>query len=349
MAASTWERFVNTDPLSLPSTFSIDECLDFPMSSLEYNFILLKYCGIWCPLEWSSGWKTRFYSCYTAIVVAVVFTISSADMIKTLLSIGYVEEFAEGMLLLLTLISCCGKILTLLVHRQRIILLFETFKCPVCQATNSQEAAVRKTSHQSMRTRTDGFICVMVSTMMLMTIRCITTNIPRRTLPLRIWLPFDVDTEKVYWLVFFVEFFSLFFAGIIDIAYATLVPTFMSSICEQFGLLECRIQLFILSIENSQYPEKHRIQFEKKQFVDSVQHHLLLFQFANEANDIFGPALLMQYISSITVISQNPLYLALRSSSRCLSIHISKSSNFHTHYITFFSNPPKNEFLPMKI
>lgn len=121
------------------------------MSSLEYNFTLLKYCGVWCPLEWSLGWKTRFYSSYTVIVVVGVFSMSLAEMIETLLSLGNVEEFAEGMFMLLTMISCCGKVLTLLVYRKRIILLFEKFQCPVCQASNPQEAAVRKTYHQSMR------------------------------------------------------------------------------------------------------------------------------------------------------------------------------------------------------
>ncbi|KAK0072616.1 hypothetical protein PV326_014298, partial [Microctonus aethiopoides] len=198
------------------------------------------------------------------------------EMIETLLSLGNIEEFAEGMFMLLTLISCCGKVLTLLVYRKRIILLFETFKCPVCQTSNPQEAA-----------NSNRWIYM----------RNVDNNDVNDTPLLRNKYSSSNNT---------IENLAAFQCGhrksIIDIAYATLVPTFMSSICEQFGLLECRIQLFIMSIENSKNSQKDRIEFEKKRFADFIQHHLLLFQFASDANDIFGPALLIQYISSITVI-----------------------------------------------
>lgn len=103
-------------------------------------------------------------------------------------------------------------------------------------------------------------------------------NIPRRTLPLKIWLPFDVGTRSIYWLVYFEEFLSLFIAAVIDIAYDTLVPGFMSSICEQFGLLAVRVQTFAARIDELKYFEMNRIYLEKKQFTKFVQHHLLLFQ-----------------------------------------------------------------------
>ncbi|KAK0179859.1 hypothetical protein PV327_005570 [Microctonus hyperodae] len=316
------------EPISLSSTFTVDVCLNFPMSSLDYNFTLLKYCGIWRPRDWSPGWKTRFYSSYTAFVIIVVFAMSLAEMIDIFLSLNNIEEFADGMFMLLTMISCCGKILTLLVYRQRIILLLETLECRICQTNNSMETAVRETYHQSMRIRTKAFTCVVISTIVVMTISYCSLNIPRRTLPLRIWLPFDVGTDKVYWLVFFEEFLSLFFAAIIDIAYDTLVPAFMSSICEQFGLLECRIRTFVMGIDNNyKYSEKHRIKLEKKQFADFVQHHLLLFRFADEANDIFGPAILVQYISRTELTDASQTFSSAMYSARWDKLHASNKKS----------------------
>ncbi|KAK0073978.1 hypothetical protein PV325_008934 [Microctonus aethiopoides] len=270
---------------------------------------MAEYCGIWRPREWSPGWKTRFYSSYTAFVIVVVFAMTLAEMMDIILSLGNVEDFVGGMFMLLTMMSCCGKILTMLLYRQRIILLLETLECHVCQTNNHKEAAIRLIYQQSMRVRTKAYTTVVAATIVVMTISYCTINIPRRTLPLKIWLPFDVGTHTIYWLVYFEEFLSLFIAAVIDIAYDTLVPGFMSSICEQFGLLAVRVQTFAARIDELKHFGMNRINLEKKQFTKFVQHHLLLFQlsfrnvqFADETNKIFGPAILLQYIASSMVL-----------------------------------------------
>lgn len=73
------------------------------------------------------------------------------SLFKNAISFDYKKNFAESVFMNLTLISICGKILTTLGHRKRIIQLLKTLESDICQVKNTEEEIIQQKFYKLTR------------------------------------------------------------------------------------------------------------------------------------------------------------------------------------------------------
>ncbi|KAK0093229.1 hypothetical protein PV326_013999 [Microctonus aethiopoides] len=276
------------------------------MSLVDINFIILTYCGVWRPQKLSSGWKYWLYNIYTAFVIFSIFTLP-LSLFKNVISFDYKKNFAESVFMNLTFISICGKILTTLGYRKRIIQLLKTLERDICQVKNMEEEIIQQKFYKLTRSRRIATNWLQILITVISTITFCTVNIPNRTLPFNMWVPFDITTNYTYGLVFTEVYIGLLTATIVIFAYHTLVPGIMFEICQQLNILKCRIRNTAAIFKSAKYNNINSLKInkekiERKLIANWIQHHHFIYQFIHDANNIFAPVIALEYITgSITL------------------------------------------------
>ncbi|KAK0171824.1 hypothetical protein PV328_005223 [Microctonus aethiopoides] len=276
------------------------------MSLVDINFIILTYCGVWRPQKLSSGWKYWLYNIYTAFVIFSIFTLP-LSLFKNVISFDYKKNFAESVFMNLTFISICGKILTTLGYRKRIIQLLKTLERDICQVKNMEEEIIQQKFYKLTRSRRIATNWLQILITVISTITFCTINIPNRTLPFNMWVPFDITTNYTYGLVFTEVYIGLLIATIVIFAYHTLVPGIMFEICQQLNILKCRIRNTAAIFKSAKYNNINSLKINKEKIerqliANWIQHHHFIYQFIHDANNIFAPVIALEYITgSITL------------------------------------------------
>nr|AQN78493.1 olfactory receptor 91 [Meteorus pulchricornis] len=272
------------------------------MSALDYNFAILKYVGIWRPREWSTGWKYRLYNIYTSFVILIVAVMATAELIDLLLTLNDIDHLAESMFMMLSLISVCGKSVTILISRDRIIKLLDILKTEICQAKNPDEDVAQEKFYRRIRFRVKAYSLLVIVTVIVMTIGNMLLIVIDRILPIGFWTPFNMSRDSVYISVISEEFCGLSITAFVNMSYDTLVPGIMLYSCAQFCILKCRIRNVATIYMKLEQTNAEQEKVTRDEISNCVRHHLLINQFAEEVNSIFGSAISLQCICSLIII-----------------------------------------------
>lgn len=90
-----------------------------------------------------------------------------------------------------------------------------------------------------------------------------------RTLPFKIWLPYDLSSDKIFWVTFAPEAAAIMLASLLSVSSNTLVFGFLIKTCGQFDILSYRFSIL------PEYDKKE----EKTLVIRNIQHHQFIFKF----------------------------------------------------------------------
>ena len=199
-------------------------------------------------------------------------------------------------------------------------------------------------------------MCVIILTM-----RYFLVDIPQHTLPYKAWVPYGYDSfEIVFWFAFIVQTVAHTVVGIFNIAFDTLIPGFLMQICGQINILKLRLDELPKAIDDRRRKNDMNMGDERylkgSQLLESellsecIRHHLVIFQWnrcnlledkdyiffqivrliyiyvfrmAENINNIFSPAVLLQYSLSSVVI--------------CVSVYRLSTLRLGWEFVAFFS------------
>lgn len=103
-----------------------------------------------------------------------------------------------------------------------------------------------------------------------------------RTLPFKIWLPYDYSMDKLFWITFLPESISLMLASLISVSSNNLIFGFLIEACGQFELLNHRFMTMPIYIEDIAEGEKITTydvcRLEKHLLNRNIRHHVFILE-----------------------------------------------------------------------
>ncbi|XP_043285616.1 uncharacterized protein [Venturia canescens] len=284
------------------------------MRTLSLNFTIFKFCGLWRPLPWHTGWKFVFYSCYTVIVILLVSTFVVSELIELISSFDSAEEFAQGSFMLLSMIGVSGKVMVLLIKRQEIIELMDDLKNDVCEPRDGIEIQIQADSERDARWITTRYTTLTVSAAFIIVLQSIIMDIPEHKLPFKGWLPYAYDsTQTVFLFTYCHQALAASTGAVINSAFDSLIPGLMMLTCGQIKTLNYRLENIPrmlterkISLRNDEEEksncETNNQAFETQLLTDPIRHHVQIFQLADTLNEIFGFVIFLQFTVSSLVL-----------------------------------------------
>lgn len=125
------------------------------MQTLRHTFVILQFIGMWRPMHWLPGWKTRLYHCYTWSMVILVVTVTVTELVELVNSFGDLVTFVNNSFLLLTLIVDCSKGADILKKRGKIIELTTLLQQGSFQPRSEEEFAIQRRFDRLVRSVCD--------------------------------------------------------------------------------------------------------------------------------------------------------------------------------------------------
>ncbi|XP_043285613.1 uncharacterized protein [Venturia canescens] len=291
------------------------------MHILSLNFTILKFCGVWRPLPWHTGWKFVLYNCYTLIITFFISTFIVSEFIDLVSSFDSVEEFAQGSFMLLSIITVFGKMMVFLIKRREIIELTNDLVNDVCEPRDAAEIQIQARSKRDARWITSWCSVLFMSTAFLMILQSIIMDLPERKLLFEGWFPYAYNsTQIVFLFTYFHQAVTLSTGATVNSAFDTLFPGLIILTCSQMKILKYRFEAIpqIISARKKssesngdEDDEKKNRELETQLLTDCIRHHVRIFRLADTLNEIFGFVIFLQFSISSLVLCVN-VYRASR-------------------------------------
>lgn len=101
----------------------------------------------------------------------------------------------------------------------------------------------------------------------------ILTDIPRRTLAYKAWLPFNTSIPILYWITFIYQHFCGHWGSLTSVAFDILLFGSMILICAQLNILKYRLNHIHKTLTNEAENKS-----EKNYLIDCIEHHKAIYE-----------------------------------------------------------------------
>nr|AQN78478.1 olfactory receptor 76 [Meteorus pulchricornis] len=268
---------------------------------LPVSFFILKYIGLWQPVQWT-GWRAHLYTLFSIFSVIILYTDTGSQVVDALETSVTVSDYADHSFILLTMIGICIKMGSILKNRKQIIDLVTALQSGSFQTRNSAEDEVLREFEYIMKWRTILFgIFVQMGTTNLI-VRSLIYMAPYRITITKLYLPWDTKTAIGYWTAWLFQAISRWFGGPVNVACDSLVSGVMYRASAQFKILQIRLRDLTKPVASHETKDDDVKQWETKKMMELVEEHLEIIQIISKLNDIFGFVIFMQYCVSSTVL-----------------------------------------------
>ncbi|XP_011312993.1 odorant receptor Or1-like [Fopius arisanus] len=274
------------------------------MNVLPFSFGLFTFCGVWRPLSWSTGLKKCIYDCYSVFVVSCLYSYCLMEFADTIRSLSEISEFINASFMLVSVINTSCKTANLFIKRNQLIQLLSILDNNLCRSRGTEERAIQEECNRRVKINFFFFFCIVEIAVFTSTVSSIFENIPERTLPFRVWVPYYNNSEFAYWCLYLQQVIvGHGFQSTIAIGNDTLVAGMMLLTCAQLQILKFRqenLPSFFKELKEEQgsYTEEMQRQLLK----EIILHHKTILRFAETANDLFSTIIFIQYAISCYVL-----------------------------------------------
>ncbi|XP_043285403.1 odorant receptor 46a-like [Venturia canescens] len=281
------------------------------MQTLQLNFRILQWIGMWRPLAWSTGWKLVVYNCFSAFMISSLYLFAVSQFVDLIVTSESANEFSHGSLFL-AILAGCGKSASVMIHRKEIIYLANVLRNDLCRPRNEVEVKIQTDCERDARFNAFWYSALGGTTVSLITLRSLIVDIPARIMPFKGWLPYGLESLEVgFWVAYFHQLIAHATGAAVNSTFDTLVPGFMMQTCAQMKILKYRIETLpqiVLARRTLQGDEdygealRERQCLESELLVECIRHHVQIFQFADTLNDIFSNVVFLQFALSTIIL-----------------------------------------------
>lgn len=118
---------------------------------LHTTFVILQFIGLWQPSDWKPGWKTRLYPLYIIFVFTIMMMDTVGQIIDVFQTTQSVSDFANTSFILLTEIGIVVKMAILIINRNDIIGLVDSFTSGYFKPRSEEEAEIVRKFETKMK------------------------------------------------------------------------------------------------------------------------------------------------------------------------------------------------------
>ncbi|KAF3054597.1 Odorant receptor 024 [Nylanderia fulva] len=281
------------------------------MQIFSLNFFMYTISGIWRPIEWSSNVAKLLYNAFTFIVIVLEYFLMLTQFMDIVLVIDNIDDFATNTLLFLTIVSVCCKATVVLVRRKSIISLVQLLMKAPYKPQDEDEMVIQAKCDEFIKSCSIKYLLLVISSVTGMTIGSM-LNVMQGHLPLRIWLPYDINASPVFWIISIQQIISTIFAAIINTGTETLIFGLSLQTCAQFEIYENRLRKLVTSKIASYLKHLPASSNNEKliEISECIHHHLCIYKFAKTINIIFNQVLFVQFFGSILILCTSVYYVS---------------------------------------
>ncbi|XP_011503364.1 PREDICTED: odorant receptor Or1-like [Ceratosolen solmsi marchali] len=263
-------------------------------------FRILKFCGLWRPVTWSS-WKKRAYCSFTALVLFMLISMMMAVFIRVCEMPMTEDVFAENIFLMFALINAIFKAINLLISRGRFIKLLNMIQNKRWQnLRNAQEIEIREKYNKTIRKISIYFTsAVSIAIVLRLTSPLFEPN-DEIKLPVESYCPCDISNAGCYWAIYWHQAIGTGIATLTHASKDSLISALLLKTCFQLEILKNRllsIPKLCASAKRSDDDEDASARIpslESRLITECVRDHESIFKFANLLNDTLNVLLFGQ-------------------------------------------------------
>ncbi|XP_072754237.1 uncharacterized protein [Anoplolepis gracilipes] len=257
------------------------------MRILDFTFKLLTIFGCWRPDSWTSLYKRIIYYIYSSLIVLLLYTFMLSQLMDIILIVDNADDFSDNFFLFAPMVTTCSKLLILLLNRKTILILITILMEKPCRPLTSNETKILYKFDKSIQTNTRRYTYLSMMTALFIVLTSLSTNLKKRKLTYRAWLPFDYSSTTLYLITYIHQLISLVAAGLLNIACDTLICGLLVHICCQIEILSYRLSKIMFYSDILRY---------------CIHQHQYIFRLAFIINAKFRLTFTIQIIISMLVV-----------------------------------------------
>nr|UEN71232.1 olfactory receptor 49 [Gregopimpla kuwanae] len=278
------------------------------MRTLPFIFTLLKFCGIWHPSGWSSGWRKNVYWLYTAFVIGTMYVFCISETVHAF-QCEDLEEMANCLFMPLSTACSVCKAGNIINRRRDIIKYINILKNDNCRPIGVEEDLILEKYDKQIKQTILWYLAMVGTSVGTLTAGSFFIDVPRKTLPFNAWIPFNYTTPLCFWSAYLHQIFAHGYGAAVGTVYDILLCALISQACGQLKILQFRFQFMtrtiadqIIADENKFNHEDDKQKVESKILAKHINQHLDIYQFASSVNDAFSIVIFMQCAVSTFVL-----------------------------------------------
>ncbi|XP_011503569.1 PREDICTED: odorant receptor 46a, isoform A-like [Ceratosolen solmsi marchali] len=281
------------------------------MQVFPITFKILTICGIWRPKNFDTFIKKYIYYCLTVLICFLVFTFTLSHLIDIIVCANNFEDLAESCFMVLSMLNICCKTINILYLRNDILQLLKLLINSHCQVVDEIERKIEIKFYNKIRFVTLFYTILAEITCILITIRSFfasTTN----TLPFRAWIPYEIQTQFHFWIVFFHQTIAHVVGANIQIANDTLVYAMLIQTNMQLQILKNRLKNISNNFEGRDVTKcsTKNINDSKKLLVKCVKYHRCILEYSEKLNNTLRIIIFIQFVVSLLVLCSSVYLLS---------------------------------------
>ncbi|CAL7950589.1 unnamed protein product [Xylocopa violacea] len=250
-------------------------------------FTLLSYTGCWRPISWTSPLKTVIYNVYSLLVIGLSFAFL-VSAIASVFTVKNIDEFADSSNILIAMCISCTKLVNVLLKREAIINLMNSFLEEPCATTNNEEARIQLKYDDRVWRNAVRYTILIEAAVSITVLNSLRTNFQYGKLTYRAWIPYNYTSEIIFPLTFTFQLLPVIIQSLVQGATDTLFFGVLTQICCQFEILLFRLN----DVTTSNQGTLQRF----------VRHHNCIYQLAGMTNRALYFNIFSQFFGSTLLL-----------------------------------------------
>ncbi|KAL7294081.1 hypothetical protein TKK_0012116 [Trichogramma kaykai] len=280
-------------------------------------FRVLKCCGLWRPLSWTS-WKKMTYSGFSLVSLMIVIITALLVLIAVCQMSFNDDLFAENVFLMFALINATSKAANVLLFRGRFIALLNMVANERwSKLWSDEELEIRAKCDKTIRKISVYFTTAVFVAILLRVIAPLVDLFVKGEirLPVNAYCPCDIRNPSCYWMLYWQQAIGTGIATLIHAAKDCLICAFLLQTCSYLEILKRRIVSIpgLIASERNCGNSGNIQEMEKRLISGCVEDHDNIFLFSK----ILNSSLEVMLFGQIAVTLPN----------LCLSIYLLSTQN----------------------
>ncbi|XP_043264936.1 odorant receptor 67a-like [Colletes gigas] len=297
------------------------------MQKLSLSFALLTYVGFWRPTKWPvHSIKYWLYNAYSALMILFLYSFTLFFMIDCL-QFADMKTAVHKFSIFISAAGVCVKVANVFYQRDKIINMVNTLVQGNCLPKDENEVIIQRKFDLYARNLTICCEILNETTAMFASVAQFNVLISTRTLPMYEWMPFSLESTKLYLFSLLFQSFGVLVCANSSVANETLISGLMIQVKAQFEIFCHRARKLPALITEAKEACTSTEDFKRKRINilgDLVKNHLEVYEFATIVNTIFQYMIFIQFCISVMVV--------------CLSIYtMSTEPSFDINFVSSFS------------
>ncbi|XP_025265982.1 odorant receptor 94a-like [Camponotus floridanus] len=266
------------------------------MHVLQFTLIICALAGCWQPLSWTSLFKHIIYKTYATFLISSLYAFLMSQFVDIILNVGNSDEFVDALYMMLTILVAGYKQAYMWIDRNNIKMLINVLTEKPFAPYETHEIIIQQKFETLTTNNTRRYLIIVIMSILSIISTSVSTDLPKRNLTYKTWLPFDYSSSTVYFLVYIHQMIAMSTSGIVNVACESLICGFLLHICCQFEILEYRLT---------------KLSYSQNILDDCVNHHNHIFKYAFTINNTFAKIIAIQFAVSMLVVCSNMYRIAM--------------------------------------